>query len=363
MVRGTGRLEAITRQNELLAEQNDLLREEIELLRRPSINDSRPCFVDNIDRDEMRNGFLVTSQRKKLWNVQIGLINEFARICNKYNLRWFALYGTLLGAVRHKGFIPWDDDVDVAMLRPDYEKFRQIAATEVHSPYFLDVWYNYRFESEGASPVDAEGAFQFVTAEQEKVRGMKWLTQWPSIRLRDNRTTMIDYPDRHFINQGIWLDVFPLDPLPPFATKEQTNFFETAGILLLATASPALIRNAIQNNQKFIISHEELKKFLSRPFRERGGIYDSFMNKNFFMSEHIGEIRDHCLTKGHKSYHSKDFTNVTYLPFERIELPAPADYDSVLTSCYGSNWRTPIYTHSHANIYSTDIPWTEYFKR
>ena len=105
-------------------------------------------FVRNIERDEMRSGFLVTSHRKKLWNVQIGLIKEFERICKKHNLKWWACGGTLLGAARHKGFIPWDDDVDVAMLRPDYNKFLDIAADEIKYPYFLDNWYDYTIESE-----------------------------------------------------------------------------------------------------------------------------------------------------------------------------------------------------------------------
>ena len=72
-------------------------------------DNERKIFIENIEHDEMRDGFLVTSNRKKLWNVQIGLINEVARICKKHDIRWFAIGGTLLGAARHKGFIPWDD--------------------------------------------------------------------------------------------------------------------------------------------------------------------------------------------------------------------------------------------------------------
>ena len=133
-------------------------------------DNEREIFVENIEHDEMRDGFVVTSNRKKLWNVQIGLINEVARICKKHDIRWFAIGGTLLGAARHKGFIPWDDNVDLMMFRPDYEKFKAVAATEIKAPYFLDNWYNYRLESEGASLNDPEGDFQFITEQQPSFR-------------------------------------------------------------------------------------------------------------------------------------------------------------------------------------------------
>ena len=72
-------------------------------------------------REEIRNGFLVTEKMKRIWYTEISLLQELDRVCKKYGLRYFAEYGTLLGAVRHKGFIPWDDDIDVAMFRDDYE--------------------------------------------------------------------------------------------------------------------------------------------------------------------------------------------------------------------------------------------------
>lgn len=252
MGKGAGKLELIAQQNELLQQQNELLREQNELLRQAEIRDEREVFVKDIERDEMRNGFLVTSHKKKLWNVQIGLINEFARICKKHNLRWFAFYGTLLGAARHGGFIPWDDDVDIVMFRPDYEKFQAIAFQEVKPPYFPDIWWNYRLESEGVSLDDAEGDFQFISVEQEKAADAypyRWYTQWPSIRLRDSRTTMLEFPNRNFINQGIFIDIFPMDPLPPFAKEENAVLFDVERILLLATAAPFRVRELMMNNE------------------------------------------------------------------------------------------------------------------
>lgn len=64
---------------------------------------------------------------KRLHEVQVEILKDFETICKKHHLEYFALYGTAIGAVRHQGFIPWDDDIDVGMLREDYEKFLTIA--------------------------------------------------------------------------------------------------------------------------------------------------------------------------------------------------------------------------------------------
>ena len=207
----------------------------------------RKNFIKNLETDEIRSGFLVTSHRKKLWNVQIGLINEFARVCKKYNLRWFAYGGTLLGAVRHNGFIPWDDDVDLVMLRPDYNKFLEIAPIEIDYPYFFDNWYDYTIESENIPDEKNAPKFQYITVEQQNRTPKRWFTQFPSFRLRDSRTTFIEFPDRKTIHQGIFIDVFPLDSRPPFTTKERALNFEVIRETLIATAMPFLIRQVLSS--------------------------------------------------------------------------------------------------------------------
>ncbi len=74
---------------------------------------------------------------KKLQTVELGIFKDFQKICDKHGLSYFAIGGTAIGAVRHKGFIPWDDDIDVGMLREDYEKFLRIAPDELGSSYDL----------------------------------------------------------------------------------------------------------------------------------------------------------------------------------------------------------------------------------
>ena len=315
----------------------------------------RKTFIRNLYRDEMRNGFLVTSHRKKLWNVQMNLLTEFVRICRKNKLRPFAIGKTLWGAARFGGFIPWDFEIEVALFRPDYEKFQRLAITEVREPYFVDVWYNYRLESEGATLSDAEGSFQFVTLAQERTNPNRWLTRFPSIRLRDNRTTMLEFPDRNFVNQGIWINILPLDPLPPFVNEEQLYFFETAKFLLVATCAPAEIYESLQSGRRFL-RDAELNEFLNCSCRERGMIFEHFMSENFFLSERVGSLSDYCLKGAQHFCQVKDFADVAYLPFETIELPAPFGYESVLT-----DWSEPILTEVPYPLHSADIPWQEYF--
>lgn len=76
--------------------------------------------------DEVRCGFYVSSFAKRWWAAQISVLEEFARVCEENELSWCAGYGTLIGAVRHKGYIPWDDDIDLFMPRGDYEKLREL---------------------------------------------------------------------------------------------------------------------------------------------------------------------------------------------------------------------------------------------
>ena len=87
-------------------------------------------------REEVRCDYLVTEEYKKIWAVEIDLLLKLDSICRKHGLRYFLMYGSLLGAVRHGGFVPWDDDLDVIMPRDDYEKLQSLAS-EFEHPYFL----------------------------------------------------------------------------------------------------------------------------------------------------------------------------------------------------------------------------------
>ena len=86
--------------------------------------------------EEVRCGYTVTKQMKEVWAIELDLLKQFDIICEKHGLHYCVAAGTLLGAIRHGGFIPWDDDIDVYMLRNDYNKLMMLA-NEFKSPYFL----------------------------------------------------------------------------------------------------------------------------------------------------------------------------------------------------------------------------------
>ena len=78
--------------------------------------------------EEIRCGYNIKNNVKKIWAIQLDLLDHLLSVCKKYEIRIFVFAGTLLGAVRHKGFIPWDDDIDVCLLKDDYENLLSVAS-------------------------------------------------------------------------------------------------------------------------------------------------------------------------------------------------------------------------------------------
>lgn len=123
----------------------------------------------------MKNEYL-----KKLQNTELDILCEIDRVCKKNDIKYFIMYGTLLGAVRHKGFIPWDDDIDIAMPIEDYERFLKIASKELRSKYIIDHIENNK----------------------------KYYL--PFAKIKNIKTTFIEKNAVNYDgNNGIWVDIFP----------------------------------------------------------------------------------------------------------------------------------------------------------
>lgn len=348
----------------LMQQQNILLERQNNLLERIAdqksfgdrLLDGEKVLVRNLWHDEVRDGFFVDTQRKRLWNIQLNLVAEVARICKKHSIRWFAFGGTLLGAARHKGFVPWDDDVDISMLRPDYEKFKRVLQTEIRPPYFVDSWQNYTIEGENLTDKNLQ-----LVHQKQRQQYPKYWPFWPIIKIRDSRTTMIQWPERSHVNQGVWIDIFPFDPVPPFSNPKSALISEAARELLYAIVLPGTLMQALKKNLSLALSRKDLERFLRLPHNKKVANFDAFMLKNFSPTEFVGQMRGHCFTKYKLSYALKNFDETIYLPFEQIEVPAPKDYEDCLTAQYG-NWRTPKIFKSHVKVFSADISYAEYFR-
>ncbi len=107
--------------------------------------------------EEERNGFLVNQEMKEIWAIELDLFVELNRVCDKYDLKLLGDAGTILGAARHAGFIPWDDDMDFSMSRGDYTKLCEVAEREFRYPYF--------WQTEETDPGSCRGHGQLRNSE------------------------------------------------------------------------------------------------------------------------------------------------------------------------------------------------------
>lgn len=153
-------------------------------------------FPDNYFDDEVRDGFFVPALMKRAWAAQLEVLNEVALICKKHNIRWFADCGTLIGAVRHGGFVPWDDDLDICMLREDYDRFVEIAKRELPEGYRV------------LNAADTEDFENMLTriANSDRIRFEKEATE-----------------KYHYFMYSAGIDVFPLDYIATDEEAEQVR--------------------------------------------------------------------------------------------------------------------------------------------
>ena len=138
---------------------------------------------------------LSPDEKKALQLRELEILDFFADVCKRNGLRYFIIAGTLLGAVRHGGFIPWDDDIDVAMPRRDFNKFAKICKKELPDGYFFQ-----------SSKTEKEYPFFFA-----KLR-------------RDGDTVNESILESHDIHKGCYIDVFPLDKCPRSARGRKMLF-------------------------------------------------------------------------------------------------------------------------------------------
>lgn len=245
--------------------------------------------------------------------VQLEILKEVKRICDENNITYSLEGGTLLGAIRHKGFIPWDDDLDISMVRDEYERFLKIAPKAIKPEYVVQSWYS-----------DTGYGLPFA-----KVR-------------KRNTLYLEKATEKAACNQGIFIDVFPYDEYPEDAAaqKEQGKVFTFYKTLIRAKCHyTPWYESGTMNWKKYI---------LYLPFR----FLAIFQSKEAMIKKYDenakkynGEGHKQLYVQGISAYgkylvNSEMFQDEILIPFEDDEFKAPRDYDELLTSMYG-DYMTP----------------------
>ncbi len=283
---------------------------------------------------EVRSGYPVPVKLKKIWAIHLDLLSHFLDVCARNDIKVSVFAGTLLGVVRHRGFIPWDDDCDVCMDRENFNKLLALPTDTFPPPYFLQTGFSDK---------------RFFC---------------PYARLRNSMTTGAivgeDYPD---YNNGIYLDIYVQDGYSynvvavflqrkfksliwEILTEIAGDRIECRGIVIkIIHAMRPLLR--LIGHDRFVRLHNKVLASLSRTTDR---IANMTHDQNVFS----------------KYWQKKDeVKDIVWLPFEHLKVPVPAKYHDVLTRIYGNYMQPPPANsrgkwHQDQILFEPEIPYVKY---
>ncbi len=306
-------------------------------------------FPESFFKDEIRSDFNVPEMMKRCWAAHLKILDELQVLFNKYGLTYYADFGTLLGAIRHGGIIPWDDDVDISMPRADFMKLLE-HADEIGGGLTIRSVYN------------TETFVNFHAVATHKVDILKWDEQ-----------RMEEYYGCPFI---CYIDIFPMDYIPrdPEKKKLMKQLYSYAyklvhdcvaveqefngGALITRRDLSELLQNDDTSGilRDFERCLKELDGFLARFYPGQISIdpEKSLRNQLCLAAEFIAsscpeseaERVDYC---PHMAYLDNDLSRdkewvktTKNVPFETTEIAVPTMYHEVLVSRFGEDYMTPV---------------------
>ncbi|SCY71563.1 LicD family protein [Butyrivibrio sp. INlla14] len=310
-------------------------------------------FPESFFKDEIRSGFNVPEMMKRCWAAHLKILEELKVLFAKYDLTYYADFGTLLGAVRHGGIIPWDDDVDISMPRADFMKLME-HADEIGGGLTIRSVYN------------TETFVNFHAVATHKTDTLKW-----------DDVRMQEYYGCPFI---CYIDIFPMDYIPrdPEKKKLMKQLYSytykmvhtcveveqeyNGGALIAGKNLPQLPDQGAPDGklQDFIDQLKDLEDYLHRFYNGTITIdgQKSLRNQLALAAEAIasscpeneaGRV-DYC---PHMAYlqndlsREKEWVKTTNLvPFENTQIAVPAMYHEVLVSRFGEDYMTPVHAAS-----------------
>jgi lipopolysaccharide cholinephosphotransferase len=267
---------------------------------------------------ETREDFLVDATMKTVWMAELEVLNEIARVCEKYGLTWYMAFGSLLGAVRHQGFVPWDDDMDICLKRKDYMQLLAVLPQELPEGYMvksplLENWY-----PEYHSCVVNSNCISIEPEHLKKFHGCPFI---------------------------VGIDIFPLDYLEEEDKSIKVPLFQTARQGAIKVKNREInkelleILSLLEKQCDVTIDRRGLEKGASEEERDElaAGLWglanEIVMWDNKAETDKLAMYLDYV--KYHKFYEAKWFEDVKWLSFEGFQVPVPREYDKILRATYG----------------------------
>lgn len=241
-------------------------------------------------------------QVKELQGVLLQMLKDIDAVCRENAISYQLFAGSALGAVRHHGFIPWDDDLDIAMPREDYERFLSIAGEQLdREKYYLQKEFS-----------DHYGMF--------------------SSKLRLNGTTYMEryIPRDKQMHQGIFIDVFPLDNLSDKALTAKLQFYASKVVIAKSLRKRGYASDSLKK-KAFMLFCAILPRTPFLRFAQRKRDVDSKNIHSFFGGS----------SKFSKSIYPRSVLLTERIPFEDGEFPVSLEYDTLLTIQYGDYMTLP----------------------
>lgn len=253
---------------------------------------------------------------RKMQLMQMDMLKELDRVCRKHNIKYTIFGGTLLGAVRHKGYIPWDDDADIAMLREEYEKFKKVA-NELNQ----DICF---FQDHDTDPY----------------------YRWGYAKLRRANTKYVRIGQEHIKNKtGFFIDIFPMDDIPKSTIGQIFNdihCFMLRKVLYSEVGKYSKSESFITRKIYSLLSKIPIEKVFKRINRLTKRSNNSSNNRvRCLMYTATGKLYVKNSIKTRFGMPKKWFLDVKEYEFEGYKLYGSKDYDEELSYVFGDYMKLP----------------------
>lgn len=262
---------------------------------------------------------------KEKQKIALDILIEFDLFCRNNNLRYALCYGTLLGAVRHKGFIPWDDDVDVVMPRPDYDRFLRLTRNGMNNIY------------------------KVISKDNIKNIGMAYA------KVIDTRTKLFEEIHNPY-ESGIFIDVFPMDGVPDDEKEADRHFNHINSCIRKCNFKQMQMkkgRNIFTTIPKYItLIFTRMTVNLAKEAEK----IDSLARKYLFEKSSKVTVAV-CTCNKVCTIDKEKFTNFVELPFEGHMLFAPSNYTEWLFNTYGDYMTLPPVEKRH--VHPSIVYWAQ----